>query len=315
MSDSSSISSIASNVRNTIASNSVRTFNTMYSVASKNYSLYAGLLIVILLAIITSYIIYILLGKLLFSKYKTVVDGTKIPVVGNKLSKFNANFVKMSNGNRISYTFWIYLNDMNKNKGKYKNVACVSDNKDILEVVNCSPHIFIDKNNNSLYIRFTIKNDKSFSNIPNDNDGLYRYMKSGISIDYIPLQRWVHVAVVCNSDTFKTTLYAYVDGDLVKSVSNNENFKLAVEPLNINGISASLSNINLNVTDYLYVGNDITDISNGPGFSGLLSSFTAYNYELNQNDVYEIYKNGPITGFLARMGLGLYGVRSPIYKL
>jgi len=315
MSDSSSISSIASNVRNTIATNSVRTFNTMYSAASKNYSLYAGLLVVILLAVGTSYIIYMLLGKLLFAKYKTVVEGTKIPVVGNKLSKFEAKLAEMSNGNRMSYSFWIYLNDMNKNKGKFKNVACVSDNKDTLEVFNCSPHIFIDKNNNSLYVRFAVKNDKSFTFLPNDNDGLYRYMKSGISIDYIPLQRWVHVAVVCNSDTFKTTLYAYVDGDLVKSVSNNDNFKLAVEPTNVNGVTASLSNINLNVTDYLYVGNDITDIANGPGFSGLLSTFTAYNYELNQSDVYDIYKNGPITGLLARMGLGLYGVRSPIYKL
>lgn len=313
-SSSTSMLSIASNVKSVVSGNAVNTFNNIYEYSANNYVLYGGLLFVILLAIGTSYGIYILLGKLLFSKFKTVVDGTKIPVVGNILSKFPANFVKMGNGNRISYTFWIYINDMNKGKGKYKNVCSVSDNKDKLVCYNSSPHIFLDKDNNSLYIRFTIKDDTTTTAIPNNESLLYKYMKSGIVIDYIPLQRWVHIAVVCNSDTFKTTLYAYVDGDLVKSVSNNDIIKLSVAS-NINNDKAELSNINLNLTEYLYVGNDITDINNGPGFSGLISTFTCYNYELNQNDIYDIYKNGPITGFLARMGLGLYGVRSPIYKL
>ena len=313
-SSSTSLLSIASNVKSVVANNSVNTFNTLYSTASNNYVLYAGLLFVILLAIGTSYAIYILLGKLLFSKYKTVVNGTKIPVVGNILSKFPAKFVKMGNGNRMSYTFWIYINDMNKGKGKYKNVCAVSDNKDKLICYNSSPHVFLDKNNNSLYFRFSLKNDTSTTSIPVNDDALYKYMKSGIVIDYVPLQRWVHIGVVCNSDTFKTSLYAYVDGDLVKSVSNTDILKIAVAP-NVFNIKAELSNINLDLTEYLYVGNDITDITNGPGFSGLISNFTAYNYELNQNDIYDIYKNGPITGLLARMGLGLYGVRNPIYKL
>jgi hypothetical protein len=70
------------------------------------------------------------------------------------------------------------------------------------------------------------------------------------------------------------------------------------------------------MTGYLYVGNS-RDYSKGigPGFYGLLSSFTSYNYELNQQDIYSIYNDGPITGFLAKLGLGAYGVRSPVYKL
>jgi hypothetical protein len=77
-----------------------------------------------------------------------------------------------------------------------------------------------------------------------------------------------------------------------------------------------LNNLNLNMTGYLYVGNS-RDYSKGigPGFYGLLSSFTSYNYELNQQDIYSIYNDGPITGFFAKLGLGSYGVRSPVYKL
>ena len=81
-------------------------------------------------------------------------------------------------------------------------------------------------------------------------------------------------------------------------------------------LRANLNNLNLNTTGYLYVGNN-RDFTNGvgPGFSGLLSSFSSYNYELNQQDIYNIYNEGPVTGFWAKLGLGSYGVRNPVYKL
>jgi hypothetical protein len=147
------------------------------------------------------------------------------------------------------------------------------------------------------------------------------------------MQRWVHIAIVCNSSTFKTTLFAYVDGELAKTLANGESFKLAGYEDNYNNNKdctsdinklcpiitenkSDLNNININQTGYLYVGNT-RDYSKGigPGFYGLLSSFTSYNYELNQQDIYNIYNEGPVTGFLAKLGLSSYGVRSPIYKL
>ena len=47
-------------------------------------------------------------------------------------------------------------------------------------------------------------------------------MKTGIVIPYIPLQRWVHIAIICNANSYKNYIYAYVDGDLVSTTSNNE---------------------------------------------------------------------------------------------
>jgi len=78
-----------------------------------------------------------------------------------------------------------------------------------------------------------------------------------------------------------------------------------------------ISDIDLNVSGYLYIGASDVIANNdySTGFSGVVSSFCSYNYELNQQDIYNIYKSGPISGFLAKLGLGLYGLRNPVYKL
>jgi hypothetical protein len=232
---------------------------------------------------------------------------------------------------------------MTKYKGQYQTIAAVSaDGDNEYKLSSCSPYIFLDKTNNTMYIRFSKLEDDEFKDMTNISSikDLHMYLKSGIVIDYVPLQRWVHIAIVCNSNAFKTTLFAYVDGDLVKTISHSEPFTLkgyenhydtspaancndsgfrTIEDKTVicrSGAKSDLNNLNLNTTGYLYVGNNRDYKSGvGPGFSGLLSSFTSYNYELNQQDIYAIYNNGPVTGFLAKLGLGAYGVRNPVYKL
>ena len=321
-----------------IVSNATNSIRNLYDMSYNNNTLFIGLFIVIIVTILIAYLLYTYIGSQLFAKVKNVVSDTKVPVIGTKLTKFTAELDKNANGSRKSFSFWIYINDMTKYKGQYQTVAAVSsdgDNKYNIE--SCSPYIFLDKNNNTLFIRFTKLDDKDYnSEIKHLNTplNLHKFMRTGISIDYVPIQRWVHIAIVCNSNTFKTTLYTYVDGDLVKTLSHGDKFKLTGYTSNYKTDScdtdyadgsicetieknrADLQNLNLNMTGYLYVGN-VRDYSDGigPGFYGLLSSFTSYNYELNQQDIYSIYNEGPITGFLAKLGLSAYGVRSPVYKL
>jgi hypothetical protein len=321
----------------TIVSNATESIRNFYDTSFNNNTLFIGLFIVIIVTIIIAYLLYTYIGTFLFAKIKSTVSDTKVPVIGTRLSKFKAELAKNANGSRKSFSFWIYINDMVKYKGQYQIVAAVSSDGEIdYNIENCSPYIFLDKNNNTLFVRFTKLDDqdynKGFKQI-NSHSDLHKFMKTGISIDYIPMQRWVHIAIVCNSSTFKTTLFAYVDGELAKTLANGESFKLAGYEDNYNNNKdctsdinklcpiitenkSDLNNININQTGYLYVGNT-RDYSKGigPGFYGLLSSFTSYNYELNQQDIYNIYNEGPVTGFLAKLGLSSYGVRSPIYKL
>ena len=327
-----------------IINSTSQSISNFYENALNNNSLYIGLIIVVLVAIIIAYVLYTYLGSKLFSKIKSVVSDTKVPVVGTKLSKFTADLAKNANGSRKSYSFWIYINDMSKYKSQYQTVAAVSsDGDNEYKLGSCSPYIFLDKRNNIMYVRFApLENDyfKDINSI-NSDGSLHFYLRSGIAIDYVPLQRWVHIAIVCNSTAFKTTLYAYVDGDLVKTISHGETFVLkgyedmydssltdtcgdtgvrGTDPVKMcranSQLKAHLNNLNLNMTGYLYVGNNRDyKYGVGPGFSGLLASFTSYNYELNQQDIYNIYSNGPVTGILAKLGLGSYGIRNPVYKL
>lgn len=58
------------------------------------------------------------------------------------------------------------------------------------------------------------------SDDPSDEASLaYLNAIRGITIDYIPLQRWVHVGIVVNEDLNGGTITAYVDGQLQSQVS------------------------------------------------------------------------------------------------
>lgn len=299
--------------KNDVVTSATSKISNMYESVSSNSTLFFGLLAVVVITVIIAALLYMYIGWQLFAKVQNTVEDTKIPVIGNELTKMITNIDPTNNGNRRSYSFWIYINDINKYRGQYKNVLGITADGTKYKSKIASPHIFLDDYNNTMYIRFAKKtNSESGCKYISSNEDLATYMRQGIEIKYIPLQRWVHIAIVCNADSYKTTLYAYVDGDLIKTIGDKDSFFLNKDK-NINK-EADISDINLDGAGFLYVGgNPISDCGNG--FSGLISNFTTYNYELNNKDIYNIYNKGPITGLLAALGLGAYGVRSPIYKL
>jgi hypothetical protein len=128
----------------------------------------------------------------------------------------------------------------------------------------------------------------------------------GIVIDYIPSQRWVHVAIVVNEDSAGGSITAFVDADLVKVVTTGGS--------NTPGTALKLYDLNITKSGVLIVGGSTSD-SVGPGFSGLVAGVRIYNYDMNVNDVYYVYKEGPIDNLMSKLGLPPYGVRSPVYKL
>jgi hypothetical protein len=293
--------------------NSTSQITNYYQNMSNNSSLYIGLFLVIAVTVIIAILLYTFLGWQLFSKKEQTVDETKVPIVGTKLSKFSAEIAETANGSRRSFSFWIYINDMNKYIGQYKNVLALSSNGNEFNPSTSGPYVFLDKTNNSMYITFAPTKGASAQECTiMNNDKIKEYMKFGIYIKYIPLQRWVNVVIVCNTDSFKSSLYAYIDGDLVSNITDGQT-DIDIG-LSNTVVESEINNINLNMSGYLYVGAD-NNSKCGPGFSGLISNFKSYNYELNNKDIYNIYNKGPINGLLAALGLSSYGIRSPIYKI
>lgn len=294
----------SANLKNTVTNNYDSLFNSGY--------IYFGLIAVVIVCLLLAYLLYYLITTRLFLQVKVIAEETKSPIVCTEKRKLKFTYDKTGNGERRTFTFWIYLHDMNKYKGMYKNVFNINETEEVVNINKPSPYIFLDKNNNRLYVRFSKKGiaekeEMKYSLL--DDTTLAGFMKQGIVIPYVPLQRWVHISIVCNANSYKNYIYAYVDGDLVNSTSTGEIDNV------IGGNPKDLKELNLNVQGFLNIGGSPNDFAEGPGFSGLISKVTTYNYELNQKDIYDDYSNGPIGGILSKLGLSNYGVRSPIYKI
>tara|TARA_Y100000389_G_scaffold193749_1_gene222871 strand:+ start:4313 stop:5389 length:1077 start_codon:yes stop_codon:yes gene_type:complete len=293
-----------------------------------------GLIILILLAIIVAYIMYNYISTSVFNQSKLVVSSTKLPVLCNieNTLDFDRN-IKSGNGLKRTYTFWIYIKDMS-NTG-YKNVLFVGNKGSVRER---SLQIFLDNKKNKMYIRFRKANEEErknnnnlFDNLDTGNINEYvnnlngneqistefrQYMSQGTCIEYIPIQRWVHVGIVVNDygSSVGGNITTYVDGELVGIAGHKEELRGLGDKEDNEKYDVNNLDLNSTTVGQLVVGGSYgTDRS--PGFAGLLSKFTIWNYDLNDRDIYNNYNEGPIDNLLARLGLGAYGLRSPIYRI
>lgn len=301
------IQNTASKVKDGV-SNVVQGTTATVDFYTSKMTIIAGLLFVILLSIFVSYGLYFVISASIFNQSRIIVEGTKVPVLCNVYNKFEiTSFNKSGNGKRRSYTFWIYINDMNTYNGSYKHVWHIGSTSSIKTA---SPFVFLDAYQNKMYFRFaslsgdTFEDSASVQNLTSTQ--LITFMQQGIEIPYIPMQRWVHIAVVVNENANGGTVVAYVDGDISKIVSTGEP--------NENGGSIKVNNLDLDKMGDLHVGGTFEG-SIGPGFSGLISKVALFNYDLNDKDIYNDYNKGPLSGFLSSLGLASYGLRNPIYKI
>jgi len=297
-------------------SKSYSSFSSDKSGFMSENSLYIGLFLVIIICLLIAYFLYYFITTKLFLNVRQVVNETRIPVICTEKRRYNFDIKATGNGERRSFTFWIYIHDMNKYANAYKNVFNVQTSTNVNDPTSASPFVFLDKKDNKMYIRFTTTDYKPNTNLVSSYNNLTEnklkeFMKTGIVIPYIPLQRWVHIAIVCNANSYKNYIYAYVDGDLVSTTSHNEKDKYLGDT---NDTRKELTKLNINLSGILNIGGELNS-TEGPGFSGLVSKVSTFNYELNQKDVYNDYYWGPIGNILARIGLGMYGIRNPIYKL
>jgi hypothetical protein len=277
------------------------------NITSTNESiLYLIVIVFLVMAIVAYFLYYIITDNILFQQ-KIEVEGTEVPIICNELSEFKiTKSLPNSNGIKRSYGFWIYINDIDKYAGDYRHIAHLGQGAG--QINGACPYIFLDKRTNSIHVRFSPKKD----NISLDTllteyrngepSALLSYSggNCGITIKYVPIQRWVHIVIVV-SDVNGGIVYTYIDGEL----SEQEKLTLKLHELGFE-----------NKVDTLFVGGNISNSTIGAaGFSGLLSKFSFYNYDLNKNDIYKEYTRGPLNGLLTSMGVVSYGLRNPVYKI
>ncbi|KAG1667186.1 hypothetical protein FOA52_004181 [Chlamydomonas sp. UWO 241] len=200
-------------------------------------------------------------------------------------------------GQEFSYSFWIFLSGSYVITSGYK-VLFQRGNTEVLGYVSpsTSPLVAMDPSTNRMYVAVSTTSVSASMPLENVFSRPSGKFDSGFLvsyIDYVPLQRWVNVAVVVKDKN----MFTYVDGDIYSVVSTGD-IPVGDRPM-IRG-----------TTDDLTIG----DRRNAtPGYVSLTQFF---NYALSQRDAKAVYNRGPSkSSWLTLIGFGNYGVRNPVYKV
>jgi hypothetical protein len=256
-----------------------------------------------------------------------------IPIKMDKVDKPiqipNSEIPKTESGREYAYAFWMYLEsfspemDIPNNRPMHKLIMFRGNAGD---VSSANPLIMMDGQTNKLYIIIKttessivsatvnenlheiIKNNYFISNISLEDPSVNKHLV--LEIDYIPLQRWVHVGVVVDNKV----LTLYLDGEIY-SVKSTDEFKAARQPYVTRLGKVLPYNVIVEKTDGdLFIGKSV--IGNKRTIDGYMGKIEFFNYALSMEQLKKSYKTGPMpTGLLAMLGLGQYGFRSPVYKL
>ena len=306
------VSSAASSLTNAVSNISVQeTKDAIVETLSDNNSVLLLVIVLFVIAAIVGYIIYYIITDAVLYQQKILIPGSDVPLFCNQLTELPfKQKLESGNGKKRSYCFWIYIFNINSGAGRYRHVAHISNSDNNKLIANASPHIILDKDKNTLHIRFALNNSEpywatsseDYTESSTKNYLTHDGIATGFSINYIPIQRWVHVGFVIN-DIGGGSITTYIDGNFYETIDRKSG---------LDG-SLRLDKLNLDSQGTLIVGGQGT--GRPYGFSGLLSKFTMFNYDLNKNDMYKEYRAGPINGMLASLGIGAYGLRNPIYKL
>jgi len=277
-------------------------------------SVFVSIIFLLALSIIIGGALYYFLSENIINQKRKVIEGTEVPVLCNNLTEYKiSNILNNSNGKRKTIGFWIYIDDINKYSGSnYRHILHIGSKAE--NVTDASPYIILDNVSNKMYLRFAPDKDDKYDKKLNEETDIRNLLYDGnnvrgIEISYIPIQRWVHVAVSIN-DSFGGSISIFIDGELSK-VLDADYYKKTDSNKILN-----VSELNLESSGSLWVGGNIFDKQKGlTGFSGLISKVTLFNYDLNKNDIYKEYSLGPFNSMMSSMGLDGYGLRNPVYKL
>jgi len=276
--------------------------------------------VLLLFVIVVLYIMFQMRGSGLKLK-KLLPNPVKTDSLSQPVTISSADIPKLIVGREYSFSFWTYMENFTQEDGNYGKLVFFRGSSDSIGSAN--PIVFLDPKSNKLY--FAIKtqgtsiqfssNDNNLTDILSNNyflsdaktpANMNQYVI--ISVDYVPLQRWVHFVVVVDNKLVSI----YLDGEIY-SVKSTDEFRTMKPPqIDANGMKIE-TNLIVDKTDGdIYIGRS-AGISKGATLEGYVSRVQFANFALSINDVKKIYKDGPVGG-AGSLGFG-YAVRNPIYKL
>jgi hypothetical protein len=207
------------------------------------------------------------------------------------------------NGQEFAYSFWVYIRNLDPTTDHKLVFLRTTDDLPMksgaqsLPLEKANPIVFLDKTTNRLYISFITTNAKiipTLTNLQSTENPSKTHLTS--AINYVPLQRWVHITSIVHDATVTT----YMDGELysVVGISEPDANSGVTRPL----IRATAGNI------------QVGDSNNKARM--FMAKMQFFNYAPTIKEIRSMYLAGPAnSGVLSKLGLPPYGIRSPIYRL
>ena len=239
----------------------------------------------------------------------------------------NTKFETLRNSNKMpntfarefTYSFWVYLRSVNERSDEadqYKLLFLRTEQETDKFFKDANPIVYFDKDSNKLIVkirttdteRTTMTSRLPESNISDEfhND---RCLYSTLTVDYIPIKRWVNIII--NVDNNRVTLF--LDGDIYQTVLVNR------KPDDCDSTNFSESRLVSETAGDIKLGYDTDNNVTVP--DGLISKIQFFNYSLKTpSDIRKIYENGPVESqsFLEKnLGIPIssLGLRNPIYNI
>lgn len=283
---------------------------------------------VLLLVFVIIYITFALKSSSLKGK-ELVKDPIRLDKVEQPLKIANGDIPATTVGREYSFAFWLYaesydqLIDSNTGDSVQRLIFYRGNANDVTAA---NPIVMMDGKSNKLHMIFktqasvldgttnnnlnSIVKNNYFENKSIDSENLMSNKHIIMTIDYVPLQRWVQVVGVVDNKL----VTMFMDGEIY-SVKSVDEFKASRVP-EIDRLGRTVDyNLIIEKTDGdIYVGkNSVGQKTTLAGFLGRLEFF---NYAVTLDDVRKSYSKGPIgKSWLSFLGISNYGMRAPIYKL
>lgn len=274
--------------------------------------------IILLFVIVILYIMFNIKNNKLVGKVLTK-NVIQLDEVSSAVEIPSSDIPKTVVGREYSYSFWIYINEYNQTFTKDGQGNVVPIDKMLFyrgapsDITTANPIVTMDGLSNKMFIAIKTQESTLYSgSVINYNNNLYNirymnyFMNSSLKIrdmtsiyqpyinkhviltvDYIPLQRWVNVSFIVDNKICTV----FMDGEIY-SVKSTEEFKAIREPeLDIRGRPIDVNIIVDKTDNTIFIGkNTVGAKTSVPGY---LSKMQFFNYAISLNEVKKIYNAGP----------------------
>lgn len=258
-----------------------------------------------IVAIFVIFVILIIVAIILWIVYKvrrSDLQGVKLTSKVVNLSADDAPYVQSRakipatlNGQEFTYSFWVYIVTYAMTSSP-KLVFFRGENRAKPSLGN--PIVFLEPRTNRMKLKFRTNKVTSAGTIATQGG----FVTS--TIDYVPLQRWVHVVAVVQD----SRISVYLDGELYSVETLYEHVTNDERPL----LQGTVGDV---VAGYVPTADDAAATEKNDRVNAFVSNMEFFNYALMQTQVSRIYRLGPSNrSWLSWLGFSGYTLRSPFER-